>query len=231
MSIMENCTENMETGKRMKNSRLRNEKGIALVMIMILAAVGLVIMAGLLFLITSGTQVSGINKRYKTAFEAGIGGADLTYQLIALRGETTDTNTLISALSALHAAINTPGTCQGTNRSGTGFTGFSAKLNAPATSWTGCDSTLTIIPGTTSTYDFNFTVGTIPTYTVYAKVVNTVEGNSAGGEEELLKYGVVNSGSGEVAVMSAPYLYTLELDAENASDPSERAKLSILYQY
>ena len=223
----------MKTRTWLKNSRLGNEKGIALAMILILAVVSLIIIAGLLFLITSGTQVSGMNKRYKTAFEAGIGGADLTYQLIALRGETTGTASLIDDLNAaaLNAAIYTPSSCQGTNLSGTTFTGLAAKLNTPAISWSGCDNSLTIIPGTTSTYDFKLELGTIPTYTVYAKVVNTVEGNSSGGEEGLLKYGVVNSGSGEIAVMSVPYLYTLELDTENTSNSSERAKLSILYQY
>jgi len=69
-----------------------------------------------------------------------------------------------------------------------------------------------------------------PTYRVYAKIVDTVEGNT-GGEEGLLGKGVVYAGSGEISVMKIPYLYTIEVDAENATNPSERAKLSILYQY
>jgi hypothetical protein len=42
---------------------------------------------------------------------------------------------------------------------------------------------------------------------------------------------VVDSNSGEIRVMSYPYLYTIEVDAENTANPSERAKFSILYQY
>ena len=64
---------------------LSNEKGIALVMILILSAIALAIMAGLIYMITAGTQISGMQKRYKTALEAGKGGTDITYQLIAAR--------------------------------------------------------------------------------------------------------------------------------------------------
>ena len=72
--------------------------------------------------------------------------------------------------------------------------------------------------------------GTPTNYTVYAKIVDTVEGNSSadvglGGE------GVVTAGAGIVTVMKMPYLYTIEMDAQAVTNPSERAKLSILYQY
>jgi hypothetical protein len=43
--------------------------------------------------------------------------------------------------------------------------------------------------------------------------------------------GVVVSGGGIVSVMKMPYLYTMEMQAQAVANPSERAKLSILYQY
>ncbi len=91
---------------------------------------------------------------------------------------------------------------------------------------------MAIVPGTSTTYDMKFSLGgsLYPAYTAYAKIVDTVEGNS-GGDEGLIGKGVVSSGSGEISVLSRPYLYTIEVDAENAANPSERAKLSILYQY
>jgi hypothetical protein len=209
----------------------RNEKGIALVMILVLAAIALAIMTGLIFLITSGTQVSGVQKRYKTAIEAGLGGADITYQFIARRGEATGQNALLSALSTLNPVIYSA-SCTGTNIAGQSFTGLAAKLNTPSTSWSGsCNGLVASInPSLTSTYDMKFDLGTSPTYRVYAKIVDTVEGNS-GGDEGLLKGGVVLSNTGEVNVLSIPYLYTIELDAENPSNPYERAKFSIIYQY
>lgn len=192
---------------------LKSENGIALVMVLILSAIALAIMAGLIYMITVGTQISGIQKRYKTAQEAGIGGADVTYQLIAARGDPgiPDIGLIITASS----------TC------------LTDKLTKKTASWdASCNSSLTITPGTTSTYDMTFQLGAtpFPTYTVYSKIVDTVEGNS-GGDEGLLKSGVVSSNTGEVTVMSKPYLHTIEVDAENADNPAERAKYSILYQY
>lgn len=46
----------------------------------------------------------------------------------------------------------------------------------------------------------------------------------------LLKSGVVATNTGEVTVKSVPYLYTIERDAENAANPTESAKLSVMYQ-
>ena len=56
-----------------------NERGIALVMVLILSAIALAIMAALIYMITVGTQASGMQKRYRTALEAGKGGADISY--------------------------------------------------------------------------------------------------------------------------------------------------------
>jgi hypothetical protein len=196
-----------------KGGRGNNEKGLALVMILILSTIALAIMAGLLYMLTLGTQISGMEKRYRTAYEAGRGGADVTFQLIGARGDP-----------------NIPGINFNQTASTTCLTD---KLNKSTTDWSStCDNSLSIIPGTTSTYDMFCDLGAspYPTYRVYSKIVDTVEGNS-GGDEGLTGKGVVSSGSGEITVVSVPYLYTIELDAENLGNPQERAKLSVLYQY
>ena len=199
---------------RTLNSILLNEKGIALVMVLILSTISLLIMAGLIYMLTTGTQVSGLQKRYETAHQAGVGGADVIYQMIAARGNPNIplTNFLITASNVGGVDCLTP------------------KLNQTTSSWpVACSNSMTINPNTQSTYDMQFDLGAGPMYRVFAKIVNTVEGNS-GGDEGLLRHGVVSS-TGEVTVMSIPYLYTIEIDAENQGNPSERAKLSILYQY
>lgn len=196
-----------------------NQKGIALSIVLILSTIALAIMAGLIYMLTSGTQISGVQKRYKTALEAAVGGANVSYEFIGTRG----------AVSPLYA-----------------FTGVSAacrelKLNQPTGSWdigTTCPATadsLSINPTTTpildTSYDWFFQLGTAPLqYTVSSKIVDTVDGNS-GGDFGLVKGGVVSAGAGEVTVVSMPYLYTIEIDAQNATNPAERAKLSVLYQY
>ncbi len=112
---------------------LLNEKGIALVMVLVLSAVVLAIMAGLIYMVTSGTQVSGIQKRYKTAIEAGVGGANITFQVIKLKEDTPGTTSLLNYLTngGIPSNIITPITCASTDRYGNSFTGLNAKLNAP----------------------------------------------------------------------------------------------------
>jgi hypothetical protein len=199
---------------------IRNEKGIALVMVLVLSMLSLAIMAGLIFMLVSGTKSSGLQKAYSTAQEAGRGGADVAYLYLAARGNPMLTGIPLTETSSTAC--------------------LTAKLNsaATATNWAACSggsfttaSSPVINPLVANTYDFSFQLGSapFPTYTVYGKIVNTVEGNS-GGDLGLTKSGVASS-TGEVAVVSIPYIYTLEVDAENAGNRNERAKYSILYQY
>ena len=119
-------------------------------MILILAAISLVIMAGLLYMITSSTQISGMQKRYKSGLEAGIGGAEVAYQFIALRGDDTATS-LVTLLSSINPVITTPTACVPDSSSVFAglYTGLVTKLMVPTTSWgTGCNSTMSIDPDT-----------------------------------------------------------------------------------
>jgi len=204
------------------DSILFNNKGIALVMVLILSLISLAIMSGLIYMVTSGTQVSGMGKRYQTALEAGKSGKDIAYQVIGVRGnpysaaEAALFNFNITASAAcLNTKMNNPTYVSGVNN------------------WGACNSSPDIItepvPDPT-TYDMIFQLGNNPTYTVYAKIVDTVEGNSSA-DEGLQKTGVVISNSGEVAVVSVPYLYDIEIVTENAANIMERSKLSVLYQY
>ncbi|TAL26251.1 MAG: hypothetical protein EPN94_03560 [Nitrospirae bacterium] len=181
-------------------------------------------MAGLVYMIMSQTEISGIQKRYKTAQEAGLGGTAVAYQLIATRG-------VLTGLPALWSyTTGTPSTCTGTSGGAT-YTGINAKIMTG--NWMSdldCNKSIAITTTDNTTYDMSFELGIGTTYKVYAKIVDTVEGNS-GGDEGLLKSGVVASNSGEVTVQSKPYLYTIEMVAESRDNPEERAKLSILYQY
>lgn len=197
----------------------KNEKGIALVMVLVLSTVALLIMAGLIYMLTTGTQLSGMQKRYKTALEAGIGGADIAHQIIGARIDNpVQLEGKFNFLSAFD--VTTTQTC------------LTDKLLRSTADWNvACNSSLTIDPGDASTYDISFDLGAAPspTYRVYAKIADTVLGNS-GGDEGLLKGGVVHS-TGEINVASIPFLYTIEVDAQNQANPAERAKLSMLYQY
>lgn len=213
----------------MKTRIIKSEKGAALLIVMIFSAIALGMMAGLIYMITSGTQISGMGRRYKIALDAGMGGAEVSYQLIAARG-----NPLDAALTGpLSLAITTPSGVGGCSTLGTtactaigAYTGLATKLNLPTSCWSGCNSSIAIDPITPTSYDMTFVLGS---YTVFGKIVDTAVGNS-GTDEGLLKDGTVNA-SGEITPMSLPYLYTVEIDAEGTANPSERAKLSVLYRY
>lgn len=188
---------------------LNSEKGIALVMVLILSAIMLSIMAALVYLMTSGTQLSGGQKRYKTALEAGKGGAGVFFEFIASRGDP-----VIPMDTYFRYSIPASSTCQ------------TDKLTRSTKDWNAsCNRSLTIDPLTLSTYDMTMDLGA---YRAYTKIVDTVEGNT-GGDEGLRGKQVV--GANEGGGITVPYLYTIEVDSENITNPNERAKLSILYQY
>ncbi len=207
----------------------RSEKGSVLVIVLVLSAVALAFMTALLYMITSGTRVSGLQKRYKTALDAGEGGGNVFYSLLATRADPTALASLNATLTAagLNYSSTTPWTCIGADSQ----PGLAAKLMTPSTSWNAaCDTSLNIDPGNPDTYDMKIELGTNAKYDVYAKIVATTDGNT-GGESGLLNKGVVSANTGEVAVSPMPFLYAIEVLSQNTSKVDERAKLSILYQY
>lgn len=215
--------ESIERGGRRTGFRLTyisSERGVALAMVLILSAMALAIMAALVYMLTAGTQVSGVQKRYRTALEAGKGGAELAYELIAARGNPNIPGLTMTIPAMTQAGAQGPCLIQ--------------KLNQETSTWDPeCSNTLAIDPDTSATFDWRFNLGNSTlgsVYTVYAKIADTVEGNS-GGDVGLSKGGVVASNSGEITVQSRPYLYTIEVDVENSTNRQERAKYSILYQY
>ncbi len=221
------------------HSGRNNERGVVLLIVIVLSTIVLAIMTTLIYMITVGTQISGLEKRYLTVRDAAYGGWELTRQLVALQGEPGNQTGFLDSLNAysLSAAVTTPTTsagCTGTTEGGKQLAGMQAKLLTKTATWSNkCDASLTIDPKTSDTYDFTIRLGTGPTkYNVYAKVANTVVGNSAGEASSSLydAAGTAYRNAGMVEVVPMPYLYTIEVDAENASNPAERARLSILYQ-
>jgi hypothetical protein len=203
---------------------LLNEKGLALVMVLVLSVIALAVMAGLIYVVTTGIQTSGLQKRYKTALEAGKGGADVAYGIIGARSKVAIPSLPITYSQDL---------CLNAKLS----------LGTSAANWAPCASinkatSMTIDPADPATYDMRFDLGPDPLidptgiyrYRVFAKIVDTVEGNTSP-DSGWIQGGVVWSKS-EVYPMPRPYYYTLEVDVEKQDQSTpERAKLSILYQH
>ena len=174
-----------------------------MVFVLILAAISLAMTLAMLIMVSRGSYVSGQQRRFRTAVEAGRGGMEAMFQLISNRGNADALYTMPNP-----AAVQT-------------------KLAGPLATWGGLDNSSTINPAVATSYDMTIDLGA---YRVYTKIVDTVDGNSSA-DEGLLKTAVVNAGSGEVTVVSVPYLYTIEVLSQSTTNATERSKLSILYQY
>jgi hypothetical protein len=219
----------------------KSEKGVVLILVLILCAVSLAIITALIYMITSGTQMSGMQKRYRTALEAGLAASDIVTQVIAQQGdETAVSSYLTTRLNAINAQENPTvalTNCKGFAQydiSGTAistqYEKLAAKLMTPTTSWVNCDSSFPTGP---NNYDLMFQLGT--NYNVYAKVVDTVEGftraNGTASTNNMRTDGTVSQ-SQEISAPSKPYQYTIEVDVENTNpNTPERAKLQLLYEY
>ena len=184
--------------------RWENENGVALILVLLLSAVALTSIAGLLYMLGSVGFVSGQQKRYHTALEAGRGGVEATLQVIADRGTSS------VPLTNLVLGPN-----------------LVTKLSNATSDWGVGDNTSTINPADNTTYDMRFDLGT---YRIYSKIVDTVVGNSSV-DEGLVNTGVVVDASGQLPVSNIPYLYTAEELVQGQTTVSERSKLSVLYQY
>ena len=197
---------------------LKNEKGIALVMVLVLSGIALAIMAGLIYMVTSGTQVSGLQKRYKTALECSMAGAEVVYAVIGERDTVS--------FPFLTVTYNSSDDCMISK-----FT-----LQTSSVNWAACTpfakaTSSTINPTDATTYDFLLDLGADPyTCRVNAKIVDTIEGNTAP-DSGWIQGGVVWSKS-EFYPVPRPYYYDIEVHTEKQDQQTpERAKLSILYQH
>lgn len=209
---------------------ITSQKGVVLIVVLVVSAVALVMLTTLIYLVKTGTQVSGLQKRYMTALEAAFAGNEIFYQLIGTRAESGNQANLASDLNAFNITMSTttPAACTGSLMSGATYTALAAKLMTPSSSWVYCDKSVAIDPSDASTYDMKTQIGTGVAYDVYAKIVATTDGNT-GGDSGLLTKGVVSAG--EVSVSPRSYHYAIEVHAENSARTGERAKLSVLYQY
>lgn len=221
---------------------MKNEKGIALVMVMVLSLIALAIVSSLIYMLTQGTIFSGAQKFYRTAEEAGFGGVDLTTQYLSNRG--------VLDIPALPGLAFTSGCSCGDpyvyNDNIDVMTGAASnrcdKMCNPTAEWpagvdeNGGTAGIQVSLDPTVNWDMRFTLGTLPTtFDVFAKIVDTVQGNSdVGGlvmSGELGGAGVVASNTGLVSPPHNPYLYRLEVQGQATANPRELARMSVLYAY
>jgi hypothetical protein len=197
-----------------------NEKGIALVMVMVLSLIGLAIVAALMFMLTQGTRVSGAHRIFRTAEEAGLGGANLAAEFV--NNNVTNATQNLTLADPVLGSKTTDTAC------------LVQKLTLAKVNWSSCT------PNEQS-YDTNTTPDiTMPllgssgqTFTVNAKIVDTVPGSSD--TTGLVRVGTqslrgTTDQSNEYRPPANPYLYRIEVQAEDSSQRGV-SRYSILYAY
>lgn len=206
---------------------IQNERGIALVMVMVFALIGLAIVSAMLFMVTQGTMMSGSNRLYRSADEAGLGGVNVALDMVKNRGVAMPGTTLTFGLDA---CLNDK------------LTIAREPKGALASLWLNCNNPpqpagvdrLSLDPITNSdiSQDFN---GPGTTFRSQAKIVDTVRGNTdVSGlvtSGQLGGSGVVNASGGQVSPPAIPYLYRVEVQTQNQANPAEVSRYSALYAH
>jgi Flp pilus assembly pilin Flp len=207
---------------------VRNEKGIALVLALILSLIALAIISTLVYFVTQGTEISGFQKRYHTAREAAEGGVELaTKEVISRTIGSTDLTTDRANIQNDLVALNLLLPATTTNAC------LSDKLQLSTANWANCGADNTsLVPTTAPDVTFTlFGVAPQPNFDVFAKIVDTVSGNSNRSGIDLEGIGVVETTTGMVTPKHFPIMYRVDIQAQRAGNPDERANLSVLYAY
>ncbi|MBJ6727440.1 pilus assembly protein PilX [Geomesophilobacter sediminis] len=202
---------------------LKNEKGIALVTSLMLTLISLGIIMALLYMISAQTKVSGAHKRYKNSLEASHGGVQLlAKELIPLMITSADPKTTLTSQYAGLSLNMVSNPC------------ITQKLTQPSGTWSavcGANST-NADPKVSPDVTFTLPAKSGPGYKVYAKIVDTTPGNSDTSGLDLDSGAAVTGGVGSgISPKHLPALYRIETEGESASNPQEKAALTVLYAY
>ncbi len=182
--------------------------------------------AAVYYFMHRGTEVSSLEKKYQTAREASFGGMDVfTREIIAKAISGTNLSDVVAGFATISNA-------QVQKRSTLTDACFKSKLLTNTSAWdascggnaldarTNPDVTFTLA-GPTSSQPFN----------VYAKIVDTIAGNSDKSGIALEGQGTAESQTGMITIQHFPYMYRLEVRGERATNPQETAGFTVLYAY
>ena len=206
----------------MLRSILNNEKGIALVTSLMITLISLTIIIGLMFMVMQSTSISGATKRYHTALDATYGGSEVIIKdIVPIVLKNYSSPSLVASVqgnfSGIDLSVATTQTC------------LQAKLVKPTRNWpASCSQDLPAKRQPDLTFKLQGTSSN--PYTVYAKIIDTVKGNSSISGIELEGAGVAEN-STIINPMHIPYIYRVEVQGEHTQASKEKAQLSVVYAY
>ena len=200
----------------------KNNHGIALVTSLMLTLITLVIALSLLIMVTQSINMSGQNKKYRTAVEASYGGAEILVKdflptMMQNYSSSTFKNDVQAAFAGVNLQITSDAKC------------LQSKLVNQTASWpSGCSKTLNAKQEPDIQMTLQATTGN--PFVVSSKIVDTVAGNSDTSGFQLEGSGVAESSS-LLTPKSLPYVYRLEVQGERLNNSTSQANLEIVYAY
>jgi hypothetical protein len=204
---------------------LTDNRGVALVVAMLMVFVSLAIIVGVLMMITQGVKVSSLTRQYETARAASYGAAEFS-ALEIMRREIDDAAGGLST----GTAWNRSGTYGGLVTHVTSEQCFNAKLTTSTIQWpVGCNNTL--ITNLDTSHDYTVTLAGAQSkapFTVFVKLVDTRQGNTS------LSTVAIEPDGGNPALSEqqhVPFIYRIEFLSQRTNNPDERAVLSSVFTW
>jgi hypothetical protein len=214
---------------------LKNERGIALVLVLILALISLAMVSSLLYMATMGTRASGAEKFYRTADDAAFGGTRIAVDMIVNNFDNAVAGGALSApfAATLGSVLNVNQPCLRQK--------FSLSPGAGFANWAACNANERNLDAA-DTPDMTFQLSGVTTdgmpnpFNVVAKVVDTIEGNTSGvasssSTSGLSTGGVGGGGAAIVTPQRQSWMYRIEVEAEDSVNQQERSRYSVLFAH
>lgn len=207
----------------------KKNQGVALISALIVISISAGIFAAIMYFTVTGSEISGIQRKYQSSKEASIGALDIMTKDILPKVITG------AALSSVVSGLTTyPDIIPAITANSAKDTCFQAKLTTLTGSWPGgtCDSGTDPTVNSDIVFNLKGVAGSTRPFVVSVKIIDTVPGNSdKSGTVLELGTGTVDNAAGVISVQHFPYLYTLMTDARPQNSTTERANIEVLYAY
>lgn len=205
------------------------ERGVALVSALIVVSVAAGLFAAIMYFALTGTEISGLQRKYHSSKEASLGAIDvMTKDLLPKVLGGTNLSAAVTAL-VKPAAVMPAVTADSVKDAC-----FTAKLTTATSSWPGgtCDSGTDATSNPDLVFNLKGKSDQTKPYVVNMKIIDTVSGNSDKTGVFLdVGSGVVDDASSIIRIQHFPFLYTIVTDARQQGSTSERANIEVLYAY
>jgi hypothetical protein len=214
--------------------KIRDKRGVALVLVLMIVVISAGLLAAVMYYALTGTETSGLQRKYQTSKEASLGAIDIfTKELMPRVIYEQGAASLSTIAAGLTAA---PGIVNSITATATNDACFQSKLSLPTASWAGCGTNAaTTNPNDDSDITFNLlsVAGGRP-FEVRLKIIDTVDGNSSTSPVNLGgSAGVVPAMQATKQITHHPFLYTMVTEGkiQGSGNTAERANFEVLYAY